>query len=293
MTHLALGMVLLSALFHATWNTWTKGSKEPTAYMLAMEAVLVLMFAPVLLLFDWSEVPRDVWWALAASIAAHTLYADWLTRSYTHGDLSVVYPIARSTPALVPFVAVPLLGDSVSPLGAAGIALVLVGMWAVLTDGRARWRELRSLGAAFAYLTLLSTVAYSIADKHAMGGLDSASWSGPAPRALVFLALMELGYIPLFATLALRRIGIGPVRDALAGDWWRIVGGSLCGVFSYMLILEAYRTAPVSYVVAVRQSSVLFAVALGVLVLGERPGPVRIAGAIANVAGVALIALSP
>lgn len=50
------------------------------------------------------------------------------------------------------------------------------------------------------------------------------------------------------------------------------------------------RTAPVSYLVAVRQTSVLFAVAMAMLTLGERPGRGRISGALASVAGVALIA---
>ncbi len=48
-----------------------------------------------------------------------------------------------------------------------------------------------------------------------------------------------------------------------------------------------------SYVVAARQTSVLFALALGVGWLGERPTAVRIAGAVATVTGVALLALAP
>ena len=48
--------------------------------------------------------------------------------------------------------------------------------------------------------------------------------------------------------------------------------------------------APVSYVVAVRQTSVLFALVLGTLWLGERPGWSRVLGGAATVAGVALIA---
>ena len=288
-----LGLILLSAFLHAAWNTATKGSEQPAAFLLAMEVVLIILFAPVLLLFDWSQVPPVTWWALAASIVAHTLYADWLTRSYAHGDLSLVYPIARSTPALVPFVAIPVLGETISLLGAAGIGLVLVGMWAVQTDGRPRWGKFWSLGAAFAYLTLLATVAYSVVDKQAMTALEAASWTGPAPRALVYLVLLEFGYVPLFATLALRRIGIAPVRVVLTRHAGLVIAGALCGVVSYGLILETLRTAPVSYVVAVRQTSVLFAVVLGMLVLGERPGPVRVLGALSNVAGVALIAASP
>ena len=61
---------------------------------------------------------------------------------------------------------------------------------------------------------------------------------------------------------------------------------------SYSLILEAFRTAPASYVVAVRQLSVLFAVLLSAVWLKERPGPRRVLGAAATVLGVLLIAVS-
>jgi uncharacterized membrane protein len=71
-----------------------------------------------------------------------------------------------------------------------------------------------------------------------------------------------------------------------------VAGAALAATASYALILEAFRTASVSYVVAVRQSSVLFAVALGVIFLRERPSRIRVLGALATVAGVALISLA-
>jgi drug/metabolite transporter (DMT)-like permease len=58
---------------------------------------------------------------------------------------------------------------------------------------------------------------------------------------------------------------------------------------SYTLILQALRTAPVSYVVAARQSSVVFAVALALLWLRERPSRARLVGALLTVVGVATI----
>jgi drug/metabolite transporter (DMT)-like permease len=61
---------------------------------------------------------------------------------------------------------------------------------------------------------------------------------------------------------------------------------------SYTLILHAMETAPVSYITAARQSSVLFALLIAVVALKERPGRLRVLGGIANVAGVVLIALA-
>ena len=64
-------------------------------------------------------------------------------------------------------------------------------------------------------------------------------------------------------------------------------------LMSYGLILQAYQTAPASYVVAVRQVSVLFALLFAFVWLRERPDRRRIIGATATVAGVALISLLP
>ena len=173
-----LGLVLLSALLHASWNAAAKRSESPTAFLLTMEAVSLAIYLPVLIFgFRMSELPPGLWVWIAASAVVHAFYAYWLSRGYTHGDLSLVYPIARTTPAFVPLFAVPLMGESVSLTAALGIGLVVAGMWAIQLDGKLRLRSLRSLAAVFAYLTLLTTVAYSLIDKQAMQLLDAADWT--------------------------------------------------------------------------------------------------------------------
>ena len=81
--------------------------------------------------------------------------------------------------------------------------------------------------------------------------------------------------------------GILGLPDAAARLGW---AASLISLFSYGAILKALETAPASYVVAVRQSSVIFALVLGVVRLREQPGRARLLGALATVAGVVLIA---
>lgn len=267
-----------------------------------METSTFFVVAPVLLFgFHPSEVPVPVWWLLAASACTHAVYAYSLSRSYVHAELSLAYPIIRSTPAFVPFVAVPLLGETVSFTGALGIALVVGSLWAVQlggTRGRAAARgrpaagAFASRGAVLAYVTLAVTVAYSIVDKEAMARLGQATpWTGAAPRALVYLALLYLTYLPLFVVLARRSVGVGDVAAVFRERPWRPVAAALADVASYGLILHALQTAPVSYVVAARQSSVLFVLLLALMLLRERPGPVRLAGAALNVAGVTLVAV--
>jgi drug/metabolite transporter (DMT)-like permease len=126
-----------------------------------------------------------------------------------------------------------------------------------------------------------------------MNRLSASPWSGTIPRSVVFYFLFCAIYGTVFVPLVAREVGASRLRSVVRGELWSIAGASVAGFASYTLILEALRTAPVSYVVAVRQVSVLIAVALAVAGLGERPARARIVGATATVVGIALIALFP
>jgi drug/metabolite transporter (DMT)-like permease len=286
-----ISLVLLSALLHAAWNLSTKGSGNPVAFALLLRTTMACLLIALVPFFELSEIPAAVWWILLGSALVHTFYLYCLSKGYQSGDLSVVYPIARSTPAFVPLAAVPLLGERLSALGALGIAVVVVGIWLVHAEGW-RWRNLGHPGVKYALLTLAATVGYSLFDKQGMAVFTDATWSGPIPRAMAYLFLLEVLGVPLFLPLALREVGVEGLRRAFRMEIRTVAGAALAATASYTLILEAFRTASVSYVVAARQSSVLFAVALGVIFLRERPSRIRVLGAFATVAGVALISLA-
>jgi uncharacterized membrane protein len=60
---------------------------------------------------------------------------------------------------------------------------------------------------------------------------------------------------------------------------------------TYVIVLSAMRLSNVSYVVPLRETSIIFATLLGLLVLGERVGAARLAGSGLIAAGVIAIAL--
>lgn len=291
MSRTELTMVLTSALLHAVWSASVKGSRSPLAFN-SVQSGLVFLAAPVVLpLFEWSEIPRSVLWLLAATSVVHGVYSYFMCRAYERADLSLVYPIIRSTPAVLPLVAVPVLGESLTPGGVLGISVVVGGVWLVHAGQGIGARQLLAPGLGFAYLTLLATVGYSLIDKQAMAQLSNAPWSGPAPRSVVYFFLLFWGHAFVLVPLAVRRTGIAELSAVARSEGGRAGVALLASLFSYGLILEAYRTAPASYVVAVRQTSVLFAVVLAAGWLGERPDRRRLLGAVATVVGVGLIAL--
>jgi drug/metabolite transporter (DMT)-like permease len=224
----------------------------------------------------------------AGTGVSHGLYLYWLSRALARADLTLAYPIVRSTPALLPLVAVPFLGEVPSPLGALGIGVVVSGIWLVHGAGL-RMQTLTAPALRYAWLTLLATVGYSLSDKAAMAGLDAGGVQNMLPAALVWYCVLSIGGSAVFLPLALRELPRSELRRSLRSEIRRAVVAVAVSLAGYGLILEAFRLAPASYVVAVRQSSVLFAAWIGVAFLGERPDRGRLAGAAATVAGVALI----
>ena len=288
MSATVLALVLVSAFLHAAWSASIKGSSGPLAFTLAQH-LLVLPFAVVGLASVAGELlaPRLLVCALGTAVA-HGLYGYWLAIALERADLTLAYPIVRSTPALLPLLAVPVLGEVPTPLGALGIAVVVSGIW--LVHGRGlRPRALAAPALRYAWLTLLATVGYSLSDKAGMEALAREGYGGWLPAALVWYCVIVVTSSVVFLPLALGRVRLSGLRHVLRAEGGRATLAVLVSVLGYGLILEAFRRAPASYVVAVRQTSVLFAAFLGVVLLGERPDRGRLAGAAATVAGVGLI----
>lgn len=287
----SLALVLLSAFLHAVWNTAAKSSGSPAAFVFLVDLTALILLIPVFAFFRLSDISSAVWWMVLATGPIHGVYAWSLTRAYESGDLTLVYPISRSTPAFVPVFAAPLLGEQLNISGVAGIALVMIGIWLVSSEGRLVSHHFFTPEVRFAYLTLATTVAYSLVDKRAMDLLDSSSWTGPVPRAVAYYALLYVSYLPFFYVFSRRRLDASMIRGMARQRPLSILLAVFATFGSYPLILQAMRTAPVSYVVATRQLSVVFAVALAMYWLRERPSRVRLMGAALTVAGVAVIGL--
>lgn len=292
MTATTLALVLLSALLHAGWSVAIKDSRNPLAFNLLQTALWFPVGALLLVSLDLSSFPPLVWALLCATGLVHTAYFYWMSRAFESADLSLVYPIARSTPAFLPLLAIPLFGEPVRPLGVLGIAIVVAGMWCVHAGGGLRWRDLFSRGTRYAYLTLATTVAYGLTDKAVMVELHASGWQDEVPRVVFMYILMQTACVTFFAPLALWRLPRAAVFETARNEWKRIALAACVSLGSYSLILYALQTAPASYVVAVRQVSVLFVVVMSIFWLGEEPSRMRVLGAATTVIGVGLIGVA-
>ena len=131
----ALALVILAGLIHASWNIAAKKAGGDARFAAFTGIVMTVFWAPLGLWLGWQQVP--LWglvpWAfILASAVLHLVYYLVLLRGYRKADLTVVYPLARgSGPLLSSLVAILLLGERLTLLGAAGIGGVVGGVFLI------------------------------------------------------------------------------------------------------------------------------------------------------------------
>ncbi|MGE0718334.1 MAG: EamA family transporter, partial [Alphaproteobacteria bacterium] len=105
--------------------------------------------------------------------------------------------------------------------------------------------------------------------------------SGDPLGYTAWLFALHIPWVPLYA-LATRPEA---VRRYATRSWARGIGGGLVSLASYGIAIWAMSVAPLALVAALRESSVLFAALIGVVLLREAMGTRRVAAAALIVAG--------
>jgi uncharacterized membrane protein len=277
----AVALVLLSAAIHVGWNYLTKSSESPRAFSLLKGTVMVGITLAALTQIPLESLPAELWIYVLASGTIHAVYILALSTAYETGDISYVYPIARSAPALVPLAAFLVLGETISLRGGLGIAIVLGAVFVLqLRGGPDRemlqlWASIKRRDTRWAFVTLAAVVAYTLVDKAAMVSFRNVSQIRPEMHGPVFFMLqVTLCYLVFWTQFIFKRDL--NLRRVWKREWLRTVAAALGTMVSYSLILHVMQTEPVSYIVTIRQASVLLAVIIGWLGLGEPYGKRRL-----------------
>ncbi len=283
MTGLAIVLVLISALLHAAWNFFSKGSSDRWAFFLAQGVLNIVLYGPVFLWF-WprtSVVGMGGLW-IAASALLHAAYAFYLLRSYDVGDLSLAYPLSRTAPIVVALWDMASAPAGLSARGFSGA--LLTGGGAVLLQLPALRRHggravLRDRVTRYALLTALFVAAFTIVDKYGVMRV----------HPFVYLYLTGIGEFTLTG-LRMGRSALARAPRELRRNARAVVFTAVLAPFSYLLILWVLQTAPASYVLGLRQTSLIFGVLLGRFLLHERETRYRLLGAATIAVGSLLIA---
>ncbi len=255
---LATVLALASAVLHAGWNLAAKRSVDP--FLALWGQFLLAGTIGAVLLAVTGGLPAGVWWWALGSALFHVPYIVALGWAYRHGDFSLAYPLARGGGALLAAIGgLVFLGDDLSPLSMAAIAVVVSGM-ALLAWGAAPAQVAAALCVA------VSIGGYTLFDSHAAREYERFTYVFASQAATA-------------VTATLTGVAMGRARDLLTlprAAWLRMIVAAVMTITAYGLVLVAVRRAPVGYVAALRESSVLIAVLVGSRLLGE--GRARIRG---------------
>jgi drug/metabolite transporter (DMT)-like permease len=275
MTGAVFVAMLASALLHATWNAWVKA--RPDAYG-ALVAIGVAAAWPNVLLLAWAGLPDHAAWGwIALSVPAQAL----LGRAYHEGDFAVAYPIVRGmNPLVIALASIPVFGEVLAPLGLAGVAGISFGIALLGWEAARRSRTISARGVAFAALSALVTAGAALSDTLGARAANDPFSYGP---------LIAIGNGIAMATYQSHRIHIG---RTLAAHWQLALFGPLISTASYQLAMWSIVRAPAGLVISLRETSMLFAVAIGALFLRERVGAWRWLAVAVVFAGVVLIRLA-
>jgi drug/metabolite transporter (DMT)-like permease len=265
---------LASAGLHAGWNLVAKRSADRFSSLWGQFSVGGIIGAIAIAVTR--DLPAEAWLWAAITGAVHVPYIVALASAYDRGDFSLAYPVARGGGALLAGIGgIVLLDDELSVLGVVAVATVTGGM-VLLSVGAELMQVLTALVVA-AMIGIYTTV-----DSHAARDVGGNTY--------VFAVFVSCGVmVSIYGVLA----GRGPaLRRSLVVSWRMYLLTGAVSLVTYGLVMIAVRRAPVGYVAALRESSVLVAAFIGWKYLDEGSAHRRLIAAAVVVAGLVLLVLA-
>ena len=254
MSAVAVGLALVAAILHASWNAFLRTGADRLWSITVMSLTGSIITLPLLFLVP---IPGAAAWPyILLSSGLQVGYSLFLVAAYRQGQLGQVYPIVRGTvPLLVTLGGFLFFGEVLGPWQTLGVLLIATGIMS-LSLGKTRAATSSIL---FALTTGLIIACYSTVDSRGVKLVEL-----PVAYALWVLFLFD---IMITIAFAITRRGLA--IDLQSPLTWKAAGGGVVAMLAYGLVVVAYAYAPAGLVTAVRETSVVFAVLIGALMLGE------------------------
>lgn len=272
---------MAAAALHAGWNALLKIGLDR---FLSASLIQVAAGAVALCALPLVAVPVAAAWPwIALSALLHIGYNSFLARAYQYGDLSQVYPISRgSSPLIVALLSVLLLADTLPRGQVLGLLTLVAGIWLMALRGTRKASRFSPPMLFSALMTAIFIAGYTLADAAgARANRDALSYS---------MWLFAVNGLVMAAVIAARR---GPAVFLQLGPHWKggLAGGGM-SLAAYSIVIWAMTQAPVALVSALRETSVVFALLIGSLLLKESMPPIRLIACTLIALGVILMKLA-
>ncbi len=301
MSSIAIVLLIVSAVTHAGWNLLSKQRKPSASFFLVSNVVGIVALFPFLIIYkiNLSDFPSEVWALLVITGFFMAVYFSSLAGAYRSGDMSIAYPLVRSSPIIVVTVVTLILGrtDQVGVQCILGIVLVVGGCFLIPMQRFSDIRLKNYLNATcmLALVAAFGTAGYSMVDNEALRQLRNALGDrlNTVSITLTYASLEALSsslWLAIF--VGVRRTGRSSFRQVIrTGKSIAILTGiGIYGTYALVLISMAF-VKNVSYVVAFRQLSIPLGVCFGILILREPLYKPKLVGVGVMLIGLILVAI--
>lgn len=282
---MVIALVLGSAALHPFRDLLIKGQSFPESAYLGVTGSWVIFAALQTVWLDQTlTLPTEVWPLVAGSAMGLFIYYLCVMITLKAGDLSIYYPIIRSSPLAIVAIGYVFLERYYSPLTLVGISLTLLGAIMIQYRRGAGLLQRPKL-ILTATAAMIGSAIYGLSDSVAMETIT------PAPFLFWVYTVLTLAFMAFFTiTRPIKR----PLSQQLFGcwrsSWLQVLASGALSYASYVLILFAFQAGgEVAVVSAIRQVSIPFSVLLGAFVLKEQRVLTRLAWSLLLASGVALI----
>jgi drug/metabolite transporter (DMT)-like permease len=276
MSAFVIGLAFFAAILHATWNAFLRSGGDRLWTVTVMSFASTVFALPFVFIYP---VPASgAWLYIVLSALLQVGYSTFLVAAYRYGELGQVYPIVRGTvPLLVTSGGFIITGDKLNSYQVAGVVLIALSIMSLaLGKGRASTSSI-----LFALVTGAVIAAYATVDSI---GVRQTEQSG----AYTAWVLVLYGMLLPAVFLAMRR---RLVVDFRSPDTWKALGGGLVAMVAYGVVVAAFTLGPAGPITALRETSVVFAVLIGWMFLGEALSARRILACLIVAAGAILLGL--
>lgn len=280
----ALIAISLSVLMHVTWNLLARHVDARCNFLWWGLLAHLFLLGPWAL---WRLIVDSHWnssllLAMLVTAVANTFYFLALRKAYHFAPVALVYPIARSSPALIALWAWLMFDQGISIAGALGIAVSVVGLW--LLAGTSKKGD-TTHALPWALMAALATSIYSLSDKVAVEYLPSFGAQ---------LGFITIGYAASFIGLTVIQYRESQRFYPACRPKWRYLlpGGLFIGV-AYALVVRAMLELPAAYVVTYTNAGIVLATIFSIWIFKERENwQYRLAAAIVVSSGLLVLGLN-
>lgn len=270
-------LVLLAGLIHAVWNALAKGiTSQTTSFALMNLGIAVTSWSAL----PFIGVPRaQAWPFVLASVACHIGYELFLMGSYQRANFSRAYPIARGVaPLLVSLGGLVLASERIGLKGLAGIIFIVIGVISLSYVRNST--TLDRVGVYWALATGVAIAVYTVVD-----GLGVRRSHDPLRYAVALFALQSTMWVVAVVVRRGWKWNDKPSTISIG------ITAGLMSLVAYTIVLYAQTKAPLGIVSALRETGVVWAAAIGVVIFKEGRARAIMAPAVAVVIGIALLSL--